>query len=379
MNPEWPVISLREILNYRKEFITIDELETYKLCRVQTRSQGVILREKKQGFDIKTKRQQICRANDLIFAEMDARFGGYGIIPEKLDGAIVSSHYFLYEVDYSKIKKKYLEYCLLQQWFLDQVEAKGSTNYASIRPQNVLDYLIPFPSLEEQCQIVAKSEVVSEKSQKINHLRSEQERLFSQLSGSLFKDFFNTYPPIEIGEILIPKREKVAIDPVKEYKQVKVRLDYKGVVLRKRIKGEEVHSIQYLARKGNFIISKIDARNAAMGIIPPDLDGAIVTNDFPLFGFQKMVIDKYFNYFSHTGLFENACKRASEGSTNRRRLKLDKFKKIEMPLPTIEEQQRIVSILERITNIVRIQNKTVGQLDELFSALLDKAFKGELV
>ena len=379
MNPEWPVISLREILNYRKEFITIDELETYKLCRVQTRAQGVILREKKQGFDIKTKRQQICRANDLIFAEMDARFGGYGIIPEKLDGAIVSSHYFLYEVDYSKIKKKYLEYCLLQQWFLDQVEAKGSTNYASIRPQNVLDYLIPFPSLEEQRQIVAKSEVVSEKSQKINHLRSEQERLFSQLSGSLFKDFFNTYPPIEIGEILIPKREKVAIDPVKEYKQVKVRLDYKGVVLRKRIKGEEVHSIQYLARKGNFIISKIDARNAAMGIIPPDLDGAIVTNDFPLFGFQKMVIDKYFNYFSHTGLFENACKRASEGSTNRRRLKLDKFKKIEMPLPTIEEQQRIVSILERITNIVRIQNKTVGQLDELFSALLDKAFKGELV
>ena len=43
-----------------------------------------------------------------------------------------------------------------------------------------------------------------------------------------------------------------------------------------------------------FIFSKIDARNGAFGIIPEELDGAIVTNDFPVFDIDETIINPTF-------------------------------------------------------------------------------------
>ena len=154
MSNDFKKIRLREFISHRNEFIEIDDFTSYKLCRVQTKARGVVLREEKDGSEIKTKKQQVCKKGNLIFAEMDARFGGYGIIPQDLDEAIVSSHYFLYEIQDDSVDTRYLEYCLAQPWFLSQIQAKGSTNYAAIRPHHVLDYEIPLPTIQQQKQIV---------------------------------------------------------------------------------------------------------------------------------------------------------------------------------------------------------------------------------
>ena len=81
----------------------------------------------------------------------------------------------------------------------------------------------------------------------------------------------------KIEQLIVPVKKSVDIDINHEYKQVKVRLDHKGIELRKMISGPEIGSKQYLAKTGQFIISKIDARNRAMGIIPSELNNAIAT------------------------------------------------------------------------------------------------------
>jgi len=185
-NCDW--VALGEMISHRKEFIIIDELTKYKLCRVQTKALGVVLRSEKIGFEIKTKEQQVCRTDDLIFAEMDARFGGFGIVPEELDGSIVSSHYFLYEIEEEKLDKRFLEYCLKQPWFMEQVIAKGSTNYASIRPQNVLNYKIPLPTLVEQKSIVHKLESIAEIKSKQIEIINEIDELVPSLINEALKN-----------------------------------------------------------------------------------------------------------------------------------------------------------------------------------------------
>ncbi len=160
----------------------------------------------------------------------------------------------------------------------------------------------------------------------------------------------------KIEQLIIPVKESVDIDINEKYKQVKVRLDHKGVELRKIIKGAEIGSKQYLAKEGQFIISKIDARNRAMGIIPYELNNAIVTNDFPLFEFSELVDKNFFNYYSKMPLFDKVIKSASEGTTNRRRLKLDKFYNLEK-LPQLPEQKRIVKIIKSVEAKQRIINE----------------------
>lgn len=180
------LVPLEEMVSYRKDFILIDDFTKYKLCRVQTKALGVVLRCEKIGFEIKTKEQQACKTGDLIFAEMDARFGGYGIIPPELNNSIVSSHYFLYEIDETVLDRRFLEYCLKQPWFLEQVIAKGSTNYASIRPHNVLRYKIPLPSMDEQHNIVIKIEQVEKiKSKQILLLNEIDELIPSLINGAI--------------------------------------------------------------------------------------------------------------------------------------------------------------------------------------------------
>lgn len=378
MKHNWKQIKLREVINHRNGFIRIDDFQKYKLCRVQTKALGVVLREEKEGFEIKTKEQQVCKSGDLIFAEMDARFGGYGIIPAELDGAIVSSHYFLYEIDQTAIEKIFLQYCLKQHWFLSQVEAKGSTNYAAIRPYQVLEYEIPLPPIPEQKRIVSKIESVKQKREEIQQLRSEQEKEIHFLRNSIFIDLQKEFENIPIGNILIPHDEMVSLNPDENYKQVTVKMEHKGVLLRGMLKGTEIGSKQFLASKGDFIISKIDARSGAMGMIPAELEGAIVTNDFPLYSLSEEVNAKYFYYFSNTFYFDDACKKASEGTTNRRRLKMDRFENILMPLPPIEEQNRIVSLLDKLNEIKTHHTQTEKELTQLLPSLLDKAFRGEL-
>ncbi len=183
---EFGLSDLGEGIEHRAEFILIDNETNYKLCRVQTKALGVVLREKKQGYDIKTKEQQICKTGEFLVAEMDARFGGYGIVPDELDGAIVSSHYFLYSFIEEKLNRKYLEYFSRTNWFFEQVVAKGSTNYAAIRPKQVLNYKIPLPSIEEQNRIVSVIEKLN--SVKTNH--SETEKELTQLMPALLDKAF---------------------------------------------------------------------------------------------------------------------------------------------------------------------------------------------
>ena len=48
--------------------------------------QGIVLRDEVTGALIKTKSQQVCRAGEFLVAEIDAKVGGFGIVPEALDG-----------------------------------------------------------------------------------------------------------------------------------------------------------------------------------------------------------------------------------------------------------------------------------------------------
>lgn len=179
---------------------------------------------------------------------------------------------------------------------------------------------------------------------------------------------------VVLGELLTRSRETVTVDPHKTYKQVTVRMKHKGVVLREEKSGATIGTTrQFLARPGQFIISSIDARNGANGLIPEELDGAIVTNDFWLFNLDSTKLDRdWLDLYSSTPAFVEACTTASEGTTNRVRLKEDRFLALEIPLPPLPEQQRIVArvkgLLAKVEEAQRLRSETLTQLHNLIAA-----------
>jgi len=370
MRHNWEIVKLGNLIKQRMGFISIDDFHNYKLCRVQTKVQGVVLREEKQGFEIKTKKQQVCKTDDLIFAEMDARFGGYGIIPAELDGAIVSSHYFLYEINHSELEKKYLEYCLKQPWFLAQVEAKGSTNYAAIRPYQVLEYEIPLPPLAKQKRIVEKIESVQKRIEQIRKLRAEQEREIENIRYSLMTKLENTSKKVSICSVCDLQKGSFPIMKTEagKFPFVVTGADFKTanaydfdctatcvpLISSTGHGNAAMHRVHYV--KGKFALS-----NLLCAVIPKDESKVNAKYLYELFMVKK---DEYFVPLM--------------AGTSNVSLNIDKLGNVEIPLPSIDEQNHIVSFLEK-TNQIRQTFKTQEtELTDLLPALLDKAFKGEL-
>ena len=173
MSNRFPTVPLGRVIRHRSEFIGIDDVEVYKRCRVQLHAQGIVQRDIVQGVEIKTKKQQVCKPGEFLVAEIDAKVGGFGIVPQDLDGAIVSSHYFLFTMDDTVLDLRFLDFFIRTPASREQVQAQGSTNYAAIRPTDVLGYQIPFPPLEEQRRIVARIEELATKIVEARGLRRE--------------------------------------------------------------------------------------------------------------------------------------------------------------------------------------------------------------
>lgn len=190
----------------------------------------------------------------------------------------------------------------------------------------------------------------------------------------------NGWPKVPLGEVLTRSSEWIAIHAHESYREVTVRLWGKGVTLRRECTGSEIKSDRRLrVRPNQFIASRIDARNGAFGLIPCELDGAVVTNDFPVFTpHEHRLLPQYLGWMSRTRSFIEMCIAASEGTTNRVRLKEDRFLAIAVPLPPLAEQQRIVaridSLAAKIAEAHAIRKVLLTQSETLLAAAAGERF-----
>ena len=181
---------------------------------------------------------------------------------------------------------------------------------------------------------------------------------------------------ITIGRFMTKSEDWVPVAPEGQYKQITARLWGKGLTLRGEVPAAAIAAPrQFCAKAGQFLISRIDARHGAFGIVPEELDGALVSNDFPCFDIDaSTMLPHYFEWYSRTPEFVDLCRRASEGSTNRVRMKEDKFLKMAVPLPSLDEQRRIVQRLDRVAALVEERRCAIEAAERETQALLLKAF-----
>lgn len=159
--------------------------------------------------------------------------------------------------------------------------------------------------------------------------------------------FTRKYPMARIGTFLVKIKDTIEVQDDIEYKQVTIKIGNGGVVPRNNgetILGSKIGTKrQNVVHAGQFIMSKIDARNGAYGIVPEELDGAIVTNDFPAFVVDtEKVIPQFLVLVSATEKFVEFARKCSSGTTNRKRIDIDAFLNQQIPLPSIEEQKLIL-------------------------------------
>ena len=183
----------------------------------------------------------------------------------------------------------------------------------------------------------------------------------------------NGWQAVQLGEVLRRAKAELAIDDSVTYKQVTVRLWNKGVILRGKQKGITIKTKrQFYVKTGQLLMSRIDVRNGAIGLVPKELDGAIVSNDFWAYDFdENKLLPKLLAYYVTTPSFIEDANRTSSGTTQRIRADESAFLNIKIPLPPLDEQRRIVAHVDMLTTrLTSISQLRVAQSTEIQSLLV---------
>lgn len=196
--------------------------------------------------------------------------------------------------------------------------------------------------------------------------------LFNWSVGSIlgnklhYKEGFSLEP---IGNLIVRNRTKEIIEDEKFYKQVTIKLYGKGVIQRgnELIQGKLIGTKnQFRISEGQFIMSKIDARNGAFGIVPKELEGAITTQDFLSYNINTdKILPDFFNLVTTTEHFAKLCQRASSGTTGRQRVHEKDFLNFKIPVP---DKQIQVDLLDMFTKLI---NNSIEQEQSVFLAEME--------
>lgn len=387
MSTDFPIVSLEKVLQQRSEFIEIDDLATYKRCRVQLHAQGIIERDSIQGTEIKTKRQQICRTGEFLVAEIDAKVGGFGIVPDKLHGAIVSSHYFLFEIDETALNRFFLEFYIRTPTFMEQVRAQGSTNYAAIRPSGVLKYKIPLPPLEEQQRIVARIEELAGRIEEARGLRREAVEeanvLFTCAINEVWSDQ-STWNVRLVRDLATAVSGQIdpLIEPYASLPHINGEAIESGTcrLLSYRSAHEDgVTSGKFHFRAGSVLYSKI--RPYLRKAVQVPVEGICSADIYAFESIASVLNPRFFMYSLISPDFTKYANTLS-GRTRMPKLNQDQLFSFQMSYPPLSVQHQIVNYLDslqkKISTLKQVQSETSAELDALLPSILDKAFKGEL-
>ncbi len=203
----------------------------------------------------------------------------------------------------------------------------------------------------------------------VRRLKDESEQLLISLEDSINSLRNISAPLVKLRELLKPRNESILVDNSTLYKRPRVQLHFRGARVRDEVYGSEIGTKnQTIIRTNDLIVSKIDARNGAMALVPHELDGGIATNDFPTFEINLSKIHPaYLRYCLFQPTMIKIYEHLSRGSTNRRRLKVDKFLDMEIPVPSeIDIQINVSESLKKSESLIsELLDRFGGIEDEL--------------
>lgn len=339
------------------------------------------------GRDAPSRARQQIKKGDILFSTVRTYLKNIAIVDEIYDGEIASTGFCVIRPS-DEIDAKYLFYLLLTNKFLDKLELlQSGSSYPAVRDHDILDQVILLPPLETQRRIVA----ILEKAEETKRLRAQADELADRLIHSVFLEMFGDPVANPMGWDI--KSIEDICDRITDGEHATPKRTEKGIYL---LSARNIQNHKFDLEDVDFI-GNDEYERISKRIIPQVDDVLIscsgtigrVTRVKQHFKFQlvrsvalirpitSIVDPTYLEYSFDTNLIKGQIDRAVNQSSQAN-LFQGKIKKLSIPLPPIHLQQQFAYFVERVELMRQSQSRSVQEIDDLFNALMQKAFTGEL-
>lgn len=375
----------------------------YKYIRVTDMKNGTVLNDDIHYIskDIYNKISNYTISKNDIYITCAGTIGRVGIIPVEFDGANLTENadkIIIKHINKNLLVKVLSSYIVQKQ--IQEVITTGCQPKLAIKKIEQLK--IPLPPINEQQRIVERIESLFVKLDRAKELIENTLAQFEQNKMAILHKAFT-------GELTAKWRKENNIDlsswQEKTVDELCTSLKYgtskksnpEGSVVVLRMGNLQNGEIdwsnlmytddkddieKYLLKKGDVLFNRTNSPELVgktsiyRGEYPAIYAGYLIKLDY-----GKDIIGEYLNYMMNSTKAKHYCYTVKTDGVSQSNINAKKIGAFEIPVPTIEEQQEIVNILDRLLakyNKIKNLEQQLEKIELLKKAILAKAFRGEL-
>jgi type I restriction enzyme S subunit len=262
-----------------------------------------------------------------------------------------------------------------------------------ITTKDVKEIPVPVPPLSEQERIVSVLDDAFESLDRVDDLSTDVSDYTDEFIDAFLHEIFSSdhisekWPTSLVSEVTeinpqmrLPENKRhpyVPMDAINPETSVIERFDVR----------EEIYSGLSKFKEGDIVVARITPcfENGNIAIVPEIPEGEYAVGSSELVVFRAKNIDpQYLFYYLNSPSVKDWGKRRLSGATGRERVKVSQFRtELAIPVPPIEKQESIVSILDSVTRNTRRTDEDSSRITdyavELRRSLLQQAFTGQLL
>lgn len=375
----------------------------YKYIRVTDMKNGTVLNDDIHYIskDIYNKISNYTISKNDIYITCAGTIGRVGIIPVEFDGANLTENadkIIIKHINKNLLVKVLSSYIVQKQ--IQEVITTGCQPKLAIKKIEQLK--IPLPPINEQQRIVNIIESLFAKLDRAKELIENTLAQFEQNKMAILHKAFT-------GELTAKWRKENNIDlsswQEKTIDELCTSLKYgtskkskpEGSVVVLRMGNLQNGEIdwsnlmytddkddieKYLLKKGDVLFNRTNSPELVgktsiyRGEYPAIYAGYLIKLDY-----GKDIIGEYLNYMMNSTKAKHYCYTVKTDGVSQSNINAKKIGAFEIPVPTIEEQQEIVNILDKLLakyNKIKNLEQQLEKIELLKKAILAKAFRGEL-
>ncbi|WP_146492132.1 restriction endonuclease subunit S [Vibrio sp. T20] len=360
------VTSVTKSIRWQDELSSLHYIDLASVCREK---KAITETSKVSASNAPSRAKKLVQKGDVIFATTRPTQQRYCLIDDEYSGHVASTGYCVLRAKREKVLPKWIFYCIASTAFKKYSEENQSgAAYPSISDKQVKEYLIPIPcpensdkSLKIQTEIVRvldslfaltlqlKAELKTELSARKNQYNYYRSQLLSFNEGAEWNNL-EDIASFRRGSFPQPYGNSEWYDGEGNMPFVQVAdvADF-GFKLHQKTK----QKISKLAQPKSVFVEEgtvIVSLQGTIGRVAITQYDTYVDRTLAIFTNYKVDVNK--KYFAHQLKAKfDLEKEFARGSTLKTITKQE-FSKFQIPLPKIEEQDRIVSCLDELDTVI---------------------------
>jgi type I restriction enzyme S subunit len=253
--------------------------------------------------------------------------------------------------------------------------------------EQIASYRIAIPSLPEQKEIEKYIQLwdtaIEKQSELVEKLKLRKRALMQQLftGKKRLPGFSGEWKKRTYSSILTEVKRSLKWDEDELYKLISVRRRSEGLFFRESLYGRDIATKNLRpAKTGDFLISKMQIVHGASGLVTDEFDDAKISGSYiSLISKDSNIFDiRYYNLWSQMPIFYHQTFVSSFGvHIEKMTFDLDTFMSFGMPLPPIDEQHAIVSLIESINKEIKLANEKLTNYQSQKRGLMQQLLTGK--